>query len=293
LYASKLRVGGPELPRSDSAASVPRRGDLGGERRLQVEQVSEFERPRQNLGPEVFVGEGVDELNRETDAVAGHPHAALQDVPCAQRVPGHLPRNAAHEHGRGPRRQPDSADLGQSVEDLLVEPVGQVGLIALDREVGQRQHGQGGQVHRDVCGLHGREGLPRPRSHPHHGDESGSDQRCLEPHPTVGRPLGRRAIRRRRTLDPRLREVERPGQSDGQRETQEAQDDEGVEHAGSEAQGRQDQVRALENGEDDGEVGRADAVDLAALQLGEEVGGWAGRLRRSIGLLGRVWRYFG
>ena len=106
------------------------------------------------LRPEVLLGVGADELQRDAHAVAGAQHRALQDVVDAE-LAGDLGEQlvrAAVAHHRLPRDDAQRAHLGDGGDQLLGEPLDEV--VGAAAEVGERQHRQrrrGARV-RDAAG---------------------------------------------------------------------------------------------------------------------------------------------
>ena len=98
------------------------------------------------LGPEMEPVPGVDELRRDAHAVARLAHAALEERGDVQLVgdDGQVLVLALEVEGRCPPRHPQAIDLGQGVEDLLGDAVGEVLLVLRGAQVGEGEHGDRG-----------------------------------------------------------------------------------------------------------------------------------------------------
>jgi hypothetical protein len=108
---------------------------------LKVEDVLEV--AVETFGPEVAAAERVDQLRGEADAIGRLAHAALQHVAHAE-IAGDLPhvnRPVLVDEGRvaGDDEQPPEAR--QRGDDVLDHAVGEVLLVGVIRQVGERQHG--------------------------------------------------------------------------------------------------------------------------------------------------------
>jgi hypothetical protein len=96
----------------------------------------------------VVVVDGVDQLRRDTNAIAGFLHAAFQHVADAE-ILGHRPwghRLAAIDLGRVARDHEKARVLRQRVEEVVGQSVGQVVLRRIAAQIGERKHGDRGLV---------------------------------------------------------------------------------------------------------------------------------------------------
>ena len=94
------------------------------------------------LGPDVLAAPGVDQLAGDAQPPAGRAHAALQHVAHAEvaRDLAHVDRAALVGEGRvaGDHEQP--AQPGERGDDVLGDAVGEIVLLGIAAEIGERQH---------------------------------------------------------------------------------------------------------------------------------------------------------
>ena len=117
--------------------------DGGGDFVLDVEQVVGGERAVVGFRPQVLVALGVDQLGGDAQAVAGAADAAFQHVPHFQRVGDRGDAQGlllAELERRGARRHRQAVHADQHVEDFFTDAVGEPGLVAVGRQVGERQY---------------------------------------------------------------------------------------------------------------------------------------------------------
>ena len=207
-----LEIGGG--PPADLGSLI--RGQLGLERprypqrhvALDHEDIGEL--PVIRLGPEVAVGLGVDELGDDTHAISGAPNAPLEhrrDLQPGRDLPQAL-LPFLQRHTRGARDHLEGADLRQLGDDVLRDPVGEVRVLRVRAQVGERQHRDGPGSSADRCRLGERLRERRGRREP--VDRLGGErlpQSLLHargdggpepPHARhrVGQPLGHHRLRR-------------------------------------------------------------------------------------------------
>ena len=109
------------------------------------------------FGPKVLARRGIDELRGDAHPVSGLAHAALDDIGDAERAANVLDlrrlalvmeRRCAADH----EQRAESDELG---DDLVGDAVGEIVLLRVVREIGERQHGDRGLVGQRqgrVCG---------------------------------------------------------------------------------------------------------------------------------------------
>ena len=98
------------------------------------------------IGPEMPAAAAVDQLDGDAHAVPGLAYAALEDVADTERV-----RRLAHFDGlalvgedRAARDDEQRGHARQVGDDVLGEAVGEILLLGIAADVGERQHGDGG-----------------------------------------------------------------------------------------------------------------------------------------------------
>jgi hypothetical protein len=119
-------------------------GDLAGESRADLQYALQGKPLVEAAGPDVFVPGGVDELGRDAKPVLDPLDGGFQDETHSQLGPD-LPdalRGRPVPHHRRTGENPEPPDLGELRQDLLVDTVGQVGVVRVGTEVheGENRH---------------------------------------------------------------------------------------------------------------------------------------------------------
>ena len=97
------------------------------------------------LGPEMVAVGDVDELCGDANPPAGAPHATLEhrgDVELLTDA-AEIEVLALEGEGRCPRRHAQAGQLGQGVDDLLGDAIGEILVLGVAADVGEGQHGNG------------------------------------------------------------------------------------------------------------------------------------------------------
>ncbi|NIP58169.1 MAG: hypothetical protein GWM92_05320, partial [Gemmatimonadetes bacterium] len=154
---------------------LERPGDPTGQLALDLEDVLGAQPPVVGLGPEVFVGGGVDELGVHPDPVAGPLHAALHHGGHAQ-LGGDLPHALGRVpvlQDRGPGDHLQGLDLGELGEEVVVDAVGEGADLVVAGEVVEGEDGHR-RLLRPGVASHRRRRLadehPPGRHHPPEGE---------------------------------------------------------------------------------------------------------------------------
>ena len=121
--------------------------ELGGdgERNLVLDGEDVVDLALEGFGPDVVAVFGIDKLRGDANPVAGLTHAALKHGVYVER-PADL-RDvlvlAFELKGRGSGRDLETLGLGQHIQNLLGDAIGEILLIALGAEVGKREDRDG------------------------------------------------------------------------------------------------------------------------------------------------------
>jgi hypothetical protein len=190
------------------------------------------------LRPQVVAVRHIDQLRRNPHPVARPANTPLNHVGDVKRFPDLTDRGALalESEGRRPGRHTETGHTRQGVEQLFADPVAEVLVLRIRTQILERQHGN-------------RE--PRRR-------RSIRFSRCTL------------HFLRRCALDTGRRNVERPGEHDGDRKAEDGKKDNQREYPTREVQARDSDLRGLPDDESDDGVDHRHAVHLPALQLGQE-----------------------
>ncbi len=209
--------------------------DRAGEPLLHVEHI--IERAAVALRPEVLVCSTVDQLGDDAEIVPRLPHAPLEHV-----LDVELPRDGprvfirALEHSRGVSRDHAQRTAAREAgDDLLGEPVAQVGVLRIGAHVVERQHDDRFALRHDVHRWHG-----------------GLLDRC-----------GLRLC----ALHTLRRDVERPGEGDGDGKPEDREQDDEPKGPIGESKPRDQLFRGPPDDEGDGGVYDSHAEDTPPLQF--------------------------
>ena len=112
------------------------------DRQLVLDGEDIVERAVVMVGPDVGAGSGVDQLSRDANAVPGFPDAAFEGVAHAQLAADLLQvhRLAPVGEARVAGDYEDPFDPGQPGDDVFDHAVGEVVLLWIAAEIGERQH---------------------------------------------------------------------------------------------------------------------------------------------------------
>ena len=88
-------------------------------------------------------GFSLDQLRADADAVAASPHRAFKDIAHAKLAPDllHVDRLAFVGEARISRDDEQPADAAERGDDLLDHSVGEILLLRIPAQIGERQHG--------------------------------------------------------------------------------------------------------------------------------------------------------
>ena len=239
------------------------------------------------LGPQVLVGRRVDELHVDPDLVAGPLHSALE-----HRLDPELRGDLRNRLlgvtillDRGARGHPQGIDLGELRQEVVVHADDERFRLGAPGHVVEREHGdRAAAILRAGC-HRGRPGgafgtglpCPGPLAHEPCPPYEGCDSR--------ERQHARRPARAARGLDdpgdlpglgvlrlphPGGGDFERPGEHDGNRESDQDQECGRAQHDVGEGEALGEEIRHLQHDEPGGAVHGHHAEHAPALQFGEE-----------------------
>ena len=167
-------------------------GDGGGEFVLHREDIDQVAIVA--IGPDMAAGRRVDQLRGQADASAGFADAAFQNVADTQFAAGlnHIDMTALINKGRVAGDHEHPAEFRQRGDQILGHAVGEIFLLGIAAQIGERQDRDGGLVRQ---GEAIRRRRPR-RVRPALDDRIGDEAHALARH-GPDRPLRRAAVAHR------------------------------------------------------------------------------------------------
>ncbi len=255
----------------------------GGDLVLDGEHVGQF--AIIGLRPQVEAVVDLDQLRGDAHRGARLAHRALEDVLDAQGV-ADLPQVlvlALEGEGGGAAGDLQVLDLGQRVQDLFGDAVGEVFLLGVRGHVDERQHGdrlrcrlRGGAGGFRGCFGHHRPGfILVPVLDPGFPDEITQRDHQDQDHRAVQLAAGDAgdglaAVHVLFLLQPFRRQFEGPGEDQRQREADDQHHQDGLDHPARRVEALQHEVGHLCQQPGRDQVHDADADDVAAFQFLEE-----------------------
>ncbi len=140
------QIGGGALGRTRGFGSLQGGFDDARDARrdpvLQIENI--VERTLETIGPQLRAGDGIDQVTADPEPIAAFAHRAFEQISHAE-----LAADLLHIHGlalvgkaRIASENDEPADAAEGGDDLLDHAVGEIFLLRVTRQIGERQHRQ-------------------------------------------------------------------------------------------------------------------------------------------------------
>ncbi len=227
--------------------------------------------------PEVKAVLYIDQLRGDPQTLALPADAPLQNRGHSQ-LAAHLPRVhvlALVAEGRAARDHAQLSQLRERCDDLLGDSVAEVLVGGVSAQVEEGEHGDRSRDRLATATGQPAVGAAPDRPPDAAGKEQGAGERQDARRPATRPRLGDDRLQLAGlghlfAPQPLRRQLERPGQHQGQREPEDGDERDGGGDGLGKPQGRNEEVRRLHHRESDGAVNGRDLEDVAPFQVGED-----------------------